>query len=262
VDEIAADLASQKSQKQLFFFVDDNFAGDRAHAAELLDAIARIGVRWVTQMSVDAAHDEDFVARLAQSGCRGVLIGFESLDRETLRSMGKKFNTMGGGYGPALSNLRRHGIRVYGTFVFGYDKDSARSFDDAVDFATEHRFYLAAFNHLTPFPGTPLYARLEREGRLSYDRWWLDDAYSYNTLPFAPRGLSAEDVTRLCIEARRRFYSIGNMLRRGLDDVNRSELFMLRAFFVINGMHRIEVAKRDCFPLGDPQWSGPLLKAA
>jgi radical SAM superfamily enzyme YgiQ (UPF0313 family) len=262
VDEIAADLASQKSQKQLFFFVDDNFAGDRAHAAELLAAIARIGVRWVTQMSVDAAHDEDFVARLAQSGCRGVLIGFESLDRETLRSMGKKFNTMGGGYGPALSNLRRHGIRVYGTFVFGYDKDTERSFDDAVAFATEHRFYLAAFNHLTPFPGTPLYARLEREGRLSYDRWWLDDAYYYNALPFAPRGLSAEDVTRLCIEARRRFYSIGNMLRRCLDDVNRSELFMLRAFFVINGMHRIEVAKRDCFPLGDPQWSGPLLKAA
>lgn len=262
VGEIVADLQSLKSTKQLFFFVDDNFAGDRKHAAELLSAIAKTGVRWVTQMSVDAAHDEDFVAQLARGGCRGVLIGFESLDRETLRKMGKKFNTMGGGYGPALQNLRRHGIRVYGTFVFGYDTDTAKSFDDAVAFATENRFYLAAFNHLTPFPGTPLYARLQQEGRLLYDRWWLDDAYSYNTLPFTPGGLSAEDITRLCIEARRRFYGIGSMLKRGFDDINRADLFMLRAFFIINGMHRVEVAKRDCFPLGDPRWSGPLLKAA
>jgi len=262
VDEIAADLQSLKASKQLFFFVDDNFAGDRKHAAELLEAIAETDVRWVTQMSVDAAHDEDFVARLARSGCRGVLIGFESLDRETLRRMGKKFNTMGGGYEPALRNLRRHGIRVYGTFVFGYDEDTEKSFDDAVAFATENRFYLAAFNHLTPFPGTPLYARLQQEGRLLYDRWWLDDDYSYNTLPFAPRGLSAQDITRLCLEARRRFYGIGSMLRRGFDDINRSDLFMLRAFFIINGMHRAEVAKRDRFPLGDPRWSGPLLKAA
>ena len=262
VDEIVADLQSLKSTKQLFFFVDDNFAGDRKHAAELLSAIAKTGVRWVTQMSVDAAHDEDFVAQLARGGCRGVLIGFESLDRETLRKMGKKFNTMGGGYGPALQNLRRHGIRVYGTFVFGYDTDTEKSFDDAVAFATENRFYLAAFNHLTPFPGTPLYARLQREGRLLYDRWWLDDAYSYNTLPFTPGGLSAQDITRLCIDARRRFYGIGSMLKRGFDDINRADLFMLRAFFIINGMHRVEVAKRDCFPLGDPRWSGPLLKAA
>jgi radical SAM superfamily enzyme YgiQ (UPF0313 family) len=262
IDEIAADLRSLKATKQLFFFVDDNFAGDREHAHELLEAIAAIDVRWVTQMSVDAAHDEDFVAHLARGGCRGVLIGFESLDRETLRRMGKKFNTMGGGYEPALRNLRRHGIRVYGTFIFGYDTDTEKSFDDAVAFATENRFYLAAFNHLTPFPGTPLYSRLQQEGRLLYDRWWLDDAYSYNTLPFVPNGLGAEDITRLCIAARRRFYGIGSMLRRGFDDLNRADLFMLRAFFIINGMHRAEVAKRDCFPLGDPRWRGSLLKAA
>ena len=52
------------------------------------------------------------------------------------------------------------------------------------------------------------------------------------------------------------------MLARGFDDVNRADLFMLRAFFIINGMHRVEVTKRDSFPLGDPAWTGPLLKAA
>lgn len=261
IDEIVAELSALKREKKLFFFVDDNFAGSLEQGKELLDALAPLDVRWVTQMSVNAAHDEDFVAHLARSGCRGVLIGFESLDRETLRAMGKKFNSAGGGYGPALANLRRHGIRVYGTFIFGYDSDTEEAFDAAVDFATEHRFFLSAFNHLTPFPGTPLYKRLSEEQRLTYDAWWLDDGYSYNTLPFRPRGLAPEEISRLCVKARQRFYGLGNMLKRGFDAVNRADPFMFRAFFIINAMHRTEVAKRDHLPFGDPAWQGQLIKA-
>ena len=75
--------------------------------------------------------------------------------------MNKRFNTMRGGFRQALANLRRHRIFVYGTFIFGYEHDTPQSFDQAVDFATEEGMYIAAFNHLTPFPGTPLYKRLE-----------------------------------------------------------------------------------------------------
>ena len=129
-DEIVAELVEIRHQRKLFFFVDDNFAGNIPAARELAEAIAPLGVRGVTQMSVDAAHNEDFVETLARSGCRGVLIGFESLDKATLRKMGKKFNTMGGGYGKALGNLRRHGIRVYGTFIFGYGTETEQTFRD------------------------------------------------------------------------------------------------------------------------------------
>jgi radical SAM superfamily enzyme YgiQ (UPF0313 family) len=68
-----------------------------------------------------------------------------------------------------------------------------------VEFATEHGMYIAAFNHLTPFPGTPLYARLRDEGRLLYDAWWLDENYSYNRIPFRPMGIDAEDLRQNCI---------------------------------------------------------------
>ena len=121
IDAIVAEIAKLKAEKRLFFFVDDNFAADLAFARELAEALAPLGMRWVTQMSINAAHDEAFLAALARSGCSGVLIGFESLDDSVLRAMRKTFNTMRGGFSVALANLRRHGIRVYGTFVFGYD---------------------------------------------------------------------------------------------------------------------------------------------
>jgi radical SAM superfamily enzyme YgiQ (UPF0313 family) len=176
--------------------------------------------------------------------------------------MRKNFNTMKGGFGVALANLRRHNIRVYGTFVFGYDGDRRDSSAEAADFAIEHRFYLAAFNHLTPFPGTPLYTRLAQQGRLLYERWWLDERYRYNDLPFHPEGMSPSDVRDGCIRARRHFYTWKSMVQRAFDPVNRSDFFMLRNFFLINGMHRVEVSTRDQFPLGDPLWQGQLLSAA
>ena len=262
IDKIVAEIAALKAEKRLFFFVDDNFAADLAFARELAEALTPLGVRWVTQMSINAAHDEIFLAALARSGCCGVLIGFESLDEQVLRTMRKHFNTMRGGFSPALANLRRHGIRVYGTFVFGYDGERADSFDEAAQFAIANNFYLAAFNHLTPFPGTPLFARLQREGRLLYDKWWLDERYGYNGIPFQPLTMAPDEVRHGCLRARRRFYTWRSMLRRGFDRVNRADPFMFRNFFVINGMHRVEVGKRDHFPLGDPTWTGELLKAA
>jgi radical SAM superfamily enzyme YgiQ (UPF0313 family) len=262
IDAIVAEIASLRAEKRLFFFVDDNFAADLSFARDLAEALAPLRIRWVTQMSINAAHDEAFLGALARSGCSGVLIGFESLDPAVLRAMRKNFNTMRGGFAPALANLRRHGIRVYGTFVFGYDGEREESFDEAAEFAIDNRFYLAAFNHLTPFPGTPLFERLQREGRLMYERWWLDERYSYNGIPFQPSAMAPDDIRQGCLRARRRFYAWRSMLRRAFDPVNRADAFMFRNFFVINGMHRVEVGKRDHFPLGDPNWNGRLLKAA
>jgi radical SAM superfamily enzyme YgiQ (UPF0313 family) len=262
IQRIVEELRSLRASKKIFFFVDDNFAADIAFAHDLAEALTPLGIRWVTQMSINAAHDEALLAKLAASGCQGVLIGFESLDPEVLRSMRKTFNTMKGGFETALSNLRRHGIRVYGTFVFGYDADRPEAFDEAAAFATDHKFYLAAFNHLTPFPGTPLYKRLQQEGRLLFENWWLDPGYRYNDLPFQPQVLLPDDIREGCIRARRKFYGVPQMVRRGFDPVNRASAFMFRNFFFINEMHRREISVRDRFPLGDPEWQGQLLEAA
>lgn len=260
VDAVVAELRARRDQVRLFFFIDDNFAADLAAAKELLRALVPLRIRWVTQMSINAAHDEEFLQLLRASGCQGVLIGFESLEPRNLQQMNKQFNTTRGGYEVAIANLRRHGIRLYATFVFGYDEDTPESVRAAVQFAIEQRCFIAAFNHLTPFPGTALYERLLREGRFTHPQWWLDETYRYNVVPFRPRGMGAAEVREACLAARRDFYRAGSILRRGFDAVNGAGPFMFANFFLINLMHRREIGTRDRHPLGDPSWQRPLLQ--
>ena len=261
IDAIIAEIAQVRHERKLFFFVDDNITSNLEQAKEFFRALIPLKIRWVSQSSINAAHDEEFLELLVRSGCQGVLIGFESLNPANLKDMNKAFNTMRGGFEKALANLRRHHIRVYGTFIFGYDRDTPESFAETVDFAKEHALYIAAFNHLTPFPGTPLYARLKAEGRLLYENWWLDERYSYNRIPFQPRGMTPELLQRNCLEARRKFYSWPSIFQRGFDRVNRNDWFMWRNFYLINAMHRNDVSMRDHYPLGDESWQGTLLNA-
>ncbi|MBR0660649.1 B12-binding domain-containing radical SAM protein [Neoroseomonas oryzicola] len=258
VDAILSEIADIGRKRDLYFFVDDNITSNMDDAKEFYRALIPLGIRWVSQASINAAHDEEFLDLISRAGCQGVLIGFESLDRESLRAMGKGFNLMGGGYEKAMANLRRFGIRLYGTFIFGYDHDTPDSFDAAVDFAMRHRMFIAAFNHLTPFPGTPLYARLQQEGRLISDAWWLDPDYHYNQLPFRPAKMTPDEVHENCVRARARFFSLPNIARRMVDGTNCRTAFMLKTFLATNLMLGREVFQRDQLPLGDAGCEWPL----
>jgi radical SAM superfamily enzyme YgiQ (UPF0313 family) len=261
LDEVLSEVASIRGGRKLFFFVDDNITSNLADAKAFFRELATLGIRWVSQSSINAAHDEEFLELIARSGCQGVLIGFESLNPAALAAMNKSFNTMRGGYDAALANLRKYRLRLYATFIFGYDADTAESFERATEFAKAHRFYIAAFNHLTPFPGTPLYGRLAAERRLLFERWWLDGRYRYNMVPFRPGAMAPEALQEHCLKARRDFYGWSSIIRRGFDDVNRADAFMFRNFFPINSMLRIDTLRRDGFPLGDDSWNGSLLRA-
>lgn len=259
IDAILDDI--RRINKPLIFFVDDNITSNMDQAKEFFRALIPLKIRWVSQASINAAHDEEFLRLIKASGCQGLLIGFETLNPDNLRRMRKSFNLMQGGYERALANLRQHEIRLYATFILGYDGDNGDTLEQTLAFAQQHRFYIVAFNHLTPFPGTPLYDRLRTEGRLLYERWWLDPSYRYGMVPFAPRGLTADDVEQRCIEARRRFYRFDSIVRRGFDRVNTSNWFMWTHFFSINLLFRSEVLQRRRFPLGDEAYTAPLVKA-
>lgn len=250
----------KRMKKPLYFFVDDNITSNLDQAKELYRQLIPLKIRWVSQASINVAHDEELLKLLKASGCQGLLIGFESLNPANLKKMHKSFNTMKGGYEVALENLRRHGMRLYVTFILGYDGDSYESLHEVVQFAERHKFYIVAFNHLTPFPGTPLYDRLKTEGRLLFDKWWLDPNYRYGMVPYTPAGMTADEVKEGCISARKDFYRWSSIARRSMDRVNAGSLYMGAKFFMINYLIRREVTERRDYPLGDQAFRGELLK--
>lgn len=261
VDRVLAEVQEVRRWGQMVFFIDDNIVSDIEAAKDLCRALKPLKLRWVSQASITVAFDEEALQLLRESGCQGLLIGFESLDEDNLAEMNKKFNTMRGGARAAMKNMRRAGLRVYGTFIFGYDHDGPESFRTAVDFCQEEGLFIAAFNHITPFPGTPLYDRLADEGRLISDAWWLDERYRYNEVPFRPRSMTPEELEQGCLEARRSFYSWRGIFDRSRQKIHRRSLFMWGNFLAINALHHFDIERRSGLPLGDETWQGPFLKA-
>ncbi len=233
------------------FFVDDNFGADRQRAAQLLEALIPLRIRWACQMSLDVASDPVLLDLMQRSGCTMALVGFESLDEETVATMHKRVNAGGLPYGEAIRRLRRHGVSVYGTLVFGYDNDTEASFEHAYRFVLQNKLFLAAFNHLVPFPGTAVFERLAREGRLLDDRWWLSEEYRFGDVAFRPAQMSAERLAELCFLYRRKFYGLGSILRRGFDlRANCRGAFKALVYWTSNIGSRREVGRRQGLPLG------------
>lgn len=262
IDAVLDEVRRVRKRGQMIFFIDDNICSDLEVAKEFMRAIAPLKIRWVSQSSINVAFDEEALKLLRESGCQGLLVGLESLSPDTLKRMNKGFNLMNGGADAALANFRRHGLRIYGTFVFGYDTDTPETMQTTIDFARAQGLFIAAFNHITPFPGTPLYTRLKKQGRLLYDAWWLDERYRYNMVPFEPATMSAEELGRVCLEARRSFYSWPSIWQRSRCSSNRQGLFMRANYFAINAMHQRDVDGRSGMPLGDETHAVALLEAA
>lgn len=251
VEDVLRDIGAQG--RRLVNFVDDNLFISSDATRRLLDALEGAGVRWACQASIDLADDPGLVRRMARSGCIAVLVGFESLDPRNLRQMKKQWNLKGRAYGEAVRRLHDAGIMVYGTFVFGYDHDGPEAFDATLAFAQDSGMVLANFNPLAPTPGTRLIARLEKEGRLLYRRWWLDPRYRYGKAMFRPRRMSPAELEAGCYRTRMAFYSPGAIIRRTwrCAVANRS-LYRAGVCALANWISRREIEHKQGARLGGP----------
>lgn len=247
--EVVAEMAATGSSR--FFIVDDNIVSQPQKARELCRELIPLGIHWVGQASIHIAQDDELLGLMVKSGCKGVLIGMESLDPTNLRDMGKSWNLAGGDYADSLRRFRDHGLIVYGTFIFGYDNDNRDLVRRSVAFAIEHRLFLAAFNHLIPFPGTPLYKRFEADGRLLKPKWWLDPDGRVGDVTFQPRKMSPDELEDACLEARRDFYSWSSIGKRVLDTrANVKTWMMLGVFLGLNVSAHFDIDRRQGLRLG------------
>jgi radical SAM superfamily enzyme YgiQ (UPF0313 family) len=208
IDEVIREV--ERLSGAFTVFIDDNIAGNRQHAKELFERLKPLKKKWAGQASLTLTRDPELLKLAAESGCVSLFIGMESLSPENLKEMNKSFNRAHQ-YEEALRALHDHDIMVLAGFIFGLDHDDEGVFERTLRFCERNRIELPSFFVLTPLPGTPLFQRMESEGRLLHKDW---SKYNGATVVFRPKLMTEETLQRgfnwLCKEG----YSWGSIVRR------------------------------------------------
>ncbi|HLB49352.1 MAG TPA: radical SAM protein [Anaerolineales bacterium] len=248
-EEVVAEVASLN--KKFFFFVDDNIVADKEAAKALFRALIPLKIRWISQASLTMTKDLELMRLMRESGCAGVLVGIESINRANLKQIRKSWNTVGIGYDEALKIARDHGIAIVGSFILGMDDDTPESLEQTLEFAIQQRFFSVLFNLLTPYPGTDLYAEFLQQGRLLKPQWWLDASYTYGSIVFQPKSISAHGLEQTRLRMYRKFYGPHSILRRLWDPkANARDLWHAFTFLTMNLPADKEERMRFGKPLG------------
>ncbi len=251
IDDVLAEIENQ--ERRLLFFVDDNIASNRAALKELCRALIPMRINWVSQASLDITRDPDLMDLMVRSGCLGHVMGFESLQPDSLKEARKGPNLpYFSGYEHELEVLKDYGLQTWAAFTLGYDHDTYESVLRTVDFALRNQFTFAAFNILMPYPNTPLYDSLKAQGRLLYDgKWWLHPEYRFNHAAFRPSLMTPEELTEACLRLRSKFNGIPALLWRFMDlKTNMRTARRMATFWRFNPVFRKEVFKKQGMRFG------------
>ncbi|NJM83851.1 MAG: B12-binding domain-containing radical SAM protein [Tabrizicola sp.] len=208
VEHVVADIRSVGARRNIF--IDLNLISDRDYARRLFTALIPLRIRWFGLVTALIGTDPGLMALMAESGCSGVLIGFESVSGKSLGGIRKGFNRPDH-FARLIADLHRHKISIFGCFVFGLDEDTPDVFEATARFVIDHGIDLPRFAISTPFPGTPLYHRLEAAGRILTRDWEL---YDGQHVVFQPQNMSAETLLRGHEWAWKEVYSRWNIARR------------------------------------------------
>jgi radical SAM superfamily enzyme YgiQ (UPF0313 family) len=186
VQNVVEELSSLDSR--FIYFVDDNIIGVPRRAKELFRALLPLKLGWASQVTINFSRDQELMRLARESGCYGVFIGFETFSNKSIRDAGKGVNRPD----EYLSDIRRihqAGIRVWGSFIFGFDNDGLDVFRETLAFIEKSKMEFAQFSLLTPLPGTALFRQFEEERRIVHRDW---SKYDLGSIVFNHPLLSAE----------------------------------------------------------------------
>ena len=208
VEEVIDEV--KRLEGEFLVFVDDNIAGDRQYAKELFTRMRPLKKKWASQASLTLARDPELLRLAAESGCVSLFLGIESLSSKNLAEMNKAFNRVPQ-FKDAIKTFHDHDIMIVAGFIFGLDHDDEGVFERTLSFCERNRIELPSFFILTPLPGTPLFQKMESEGRLLHKDW---TQYNGAEVVFRPQLMTEETLQRgfnwVCKEA----YSLGSIAKR------------------------------------------------
>lgn len=228
VEDVVAEIEQLKIRR--LFFTDDDILCNRRFSKKLLRELAPLNLGWIGQASVTGLRDPEVPELLKKSGCKGLLVGFESTNPESLVDCGKRQNDPKA-YLELVQRLADHGIGVVGSFVLGLEQDTPDTFEQILEFSMAAKFVMATFCTLTPYPGTPLYERLLREDRLLRPRWWLEPLTDFPL--HRPLNMTPEQLYEGDMWLWKEFYTHSSIMKRFPYNAQMS-LFALLAYFPFN----------------------------
>ncbi|HAU36664.1 MAG TPA: B12-binding domain-containing radical SAM protein [Phycisphaerales bacterium] len=227
IDQVIDEMRSIREKWVLV--VDDNLIGiNAAHLArakELFRAMiaADLGKKWIGQVTINMADDEELLDLAVRAGCRGVFIGFESPTAEGLVEVGKKFNLLKGrNFRASVRRIQRHNILVVGSFIMGLDSDEPGIGRRIAQAASSYGVDILNALFLTPLPGTRLWDRMMSEDRIAAKDFPND--WRFYTLGFPTahyRNFSWSSLVAEMNSCDRRFYSLWRILRRVAENLLR-----------------------------------------
>lgn len=236
VENVVRDI--KKAGVKNYMFLDDNIIGHPKYAKELFKAIKPLMIHWVGQASISFVKDTEMMQLAADSGCKALFFGLESVAESQMKKMRKTIKAIRD-LENALKKIKRMGILIHASMIFGFDEDTTEVFDETVKFLRKNKVSTASFNVLTPYPGTKTYNDLKMEGRLITDNWRY---YDHNTVVFRPKNMTPVELQAGKSKARKKFYSFRSVLKRSTGN-----LYNPRIYFAMNYGHmkqaRVEYRK-------------------
>jgi radical SAM superfamily enzyme YgiQ (UPF0313 family) len=177
-------------RQNVVFFVDDNLFVDEDYAIALCERIAPLKKAWSVQAPTTITKNLRLLKAMQQSGCFFVQVGFQTVHPDSLERAGVVQNRIEN-YREVVRRFHEHGILVQGFFIFGFDNEDQRIFKTAETSIKQLGIEDALLYILTPYPGTPIYDQLKREGRLMlHER----DKYGWANAVFTPAKMTAREL--------------------------------------------------------------------
>jgi radical SAM superfamily enzyme YgiQ (UPF0313 family) len=234
VDEALAEIARLPGRH--LYFLDDHLLGDPRFSRALFDGMRGMNRLFQGAATVDSILRGDLVERAAEAGLRSLFVGFETLTPDNLRRSGKRQN-LNRDYSAVTARLHALGIMINGSFVFGMDDDGPDVFERTVDWAIGQGITTATFHIQTPYPGTGLHARMEREGRITTRNW---DLYDTRHVVYRPARLTPTQLEEGYHWAYEEFYRWSSIARASF--THGSLKHQAKHFFYAAGWKKFERA--------------------
>ncbi|KMQ52709.1 radical SAM domain protein [Chitinispirillum alkaliphilum] len=185
-------------------FSDDNLFVNRKYAKELLREFKKLNFRWACQSDISVARDDELLELMRESGCFMVFIGFEGITEKNLGSVSQWKRKQLVNYPQYIEKIQSHGVGIIGSFILGFDGEDESSFEKVRTFIIDNKLYACQFFIMTPFPGTALRSRMEREGRI-LDKPWSE--YTIGNVCIKPTHMTPERLQQGFLEMFKGIYN-------------------------------------------------------